>query len=437
MRSAAGLLLLLVLFPAAGPAQTVRIVFVGPTDALVAAFGAANVFGGYADGYRGVDITKGSLEKFAKIAPPAMVQTRRQLERGTVLRERLDRMLAISGGVVDLDILLADDRRGFSGDTGTFVTATAGDKTYVWPAASCQPKEAGRYRGIVRLGETASLIIQSMAGGWPSWEAFILHEVLHTQFLNENVHWGPINILHGAAPAHRVDEVAASDSLSVEEGLAAFYGSMHNDPVGLLAVLYFLGRTDPRYTVAASGFWLDHDQPAASTPGLPQPGSYPWSDVSALLLLHSESTVTAFYLLFWENADDNTEQALAMIDESARFMALDRSRRSLPYAVSRLALQLEEFAATAEGRDAQTAGMLTSSLFPFALLDLLTRFGMTEQQYELLYELPGADRRPQAYARYWERREEVKELLAPYLSSIPIPMDAAAAALNRYCQELF
>ena len=430
-------LLLLLLFPAAGSAQAVRIVFVGPTGAMVSTFGVKNVAGGYADGYRGVVLTAANLKSFEKIAPESLVETRRRLEPGTVLRQRIDRMLQISGGVVDLDILLADDRTGFSGDTGTFVTATSVDRSYIWPAASSHPKEegSGRYQGIVRLGETASLIIQSMAGGWPSWEAFILHEVLHTQFLNEDVHWGPVNGFHGAAPAHRFDEVTADESLSVEEGLAAFYGSVHNDPVGILALLYFLGRTDPRYVESSAGPWWESDKPVVYTFQLPQQGSYRWSDVPVRSLLYSESTTTALYLLFWEHVNDNTDQALAMIDASARFLARDRTRRGLPYAVNRLALQLEDFAATPAGQAAKAAGTLTSSLFPFALLDLLTHFEMTEPQYRLHYERQEPDRHPQAFTRYWARREAVKKLVEPYLSSAPIQMDAAAAALNRFFQE--
>src|SRR5262245_21859416 len=132
----AAIALLLLLASAAGSAQTVRVIFVGPAGSMVSAFGAANVFGGYADGYRGVILTPENLTQFQRAAPPNLVNTNRQLQPGAVVRRRIDQILQISGGVVDVDILLTDDRTGFSGSTGTFVTSTRNGQQYVWPAAS-------------------------------------------------------------------------------------------------------------------------------------------------------------------------------------------------------------------------------------------------------------------------------------------------------------
>jgi hypothetical protein len=58
------MLAIALLVGAPADAQTLSFVFVGPTPAMVSNFGAANIQGGYADGYRGVRITPANLATF-------------------------------------------------------------------------------------------------------------------------------------------------------------------------------------------------------------------------------------------------------------------------------------------------------------------------------------------------------------------------------------
>ena len=449
LRTAAAIALLLLLAPAAGSAQTVRMIFVGPADSMVNAFGDANVFGGYADGYRGVILTPENLAQFQRAAPPNLVNTNRLLQPGTTLRRRIDQVLQISGSVVDVDVLLADDRTGFSGNTGTFVTATRNNQKYVWPAASVHPKGDGsdRYQGIIRLGETASVVIQGWPGGWLAWEGTILHESLHTQFVGEKTKWGSIAITYGGDETHWTSELLGDQELPFEEGLGTFYGLTQN-AAGINAELQFLGRTDHRYALESRSVLAGdanlrsaphREEERPIPPNLPQTGRYlisfyRWQDVPAFYLLFSESTSTAYHLLFWKYANRNPEQALGMINASARAMWQDRKHRYPMYAVNRLSLQLEDFAATPQGQTAKTARTLTSSMFPFALLDVLTHFGMTEAEYKQEYDREYPDRNPQAYTQYWARRQAVRSLVQAHLAANPIRMDQAVAAINAYFQ---
>jgi hypothetical protein len=436
------------LLPAAGSAQTVRTIFLGPTASMVTTFGAPNVFGGYADGYRGVVVTAANLAQFQAAAPPNVVNTYRQLQPGATLRRRIDQVLQISGGVVDVDILLTDDRTGFTGSTGIFVTSTRSGQQYVWPAASSHPKGDGsnRYQGIIRLGETASLVIQAWPGGWLAWEGTILHESLHTQFVGEHTRWGSIGITYGGDASHWIEELLGDEELPFEEGLGTFYGHLHNNPSGINSVQQFLARDDHRYKLESRSvlagtteIWnaphTEVERPVP--PNLPQQGrylirSYRWRDVPRTYLLFSESTSTAFHLLFWKYANGNPDNALSLINASARSMWNDRQKRFLGYAVNRLSLQLEDYAATPQGQAARAAGTLTSSMFPFALLDILTHFSLTDDEYKREYRRHYPDFDPEAFTHYWGRRNAVKTLVQPHLAANPIRMDQAVAAASTY-----
>jgi hypothetical protein len=120
---------------------------------------------------------------------------------------------------------------------------------------------------------------------------------------------------------------------------------------------------------------------------------------------------------------------------SSSAMSQDRKKRNLAYAVNRLALQLEDFAATPAGAAAKSAGTLTSSMYPYALLDVLTHFGMSDADYkrELLTNYP--DRKPKADTDYWPRRAAVKALVQADLAANPIRIEHAVQAVNDYFRD--
>jgi len=163
--------------------------------------------------------------------------------------------------------------------------------------------------------------------------------------------------------------------------------------------------------------------------------SYEGQDVPGKFVLFSESTATAFHLLFWKYTNGSRDQAFDMIFNVARDVFKDRLHRFLAYSVVRLALQLEQMAATPEGAAAKTAGTLTSSLYPFALLDLLTHFGMDRATFEREIQAQNPSRLPRAYAEYWNHREAIKALVAGDLAANPMRVENAALAIHRYCQQ--
>src|SRR5260370_424333 len=317
-----------------------------------------------------------------------------------------------------------------------------------------RPSGTGRYHGAIRLGEHWAGSFRSGASHDLGWEEPILHETLHTQFVVDNggnkTKWAPFWVSYGGDGTHYTSELMGEQELSFEEGLGTYYGMVRNHPTGYNSVLQFLARTDERYIIesrsvlaGSAEIWnaphTEVPKPLTLLPPSERTGSYVWRfyrwrDVPGWYLMFSESTSTAFHLLFWHKVNNNPDQAFDYIFGTSRTISHDIHQRFLTYAVNRLSLQMETYAATPPGQAAKTAGTLTSSMFPFALLDILTHFGMTEAQYKQDCDRNHPDRNPRAYTEYCARRNAVKTLVKPYLHRNPIRMQDAVDAANHYFQ---
>ena len=96
---------------------------------------------------------------------------------------------------------------------------------------------------------------------------------------------------------------------------------------------------------------------------------------------------------------------------------------------------MEAFAATPEGQAKLRAGTLTSSMFPLALLDILTHFGMTDDEYQALMRRSGLGEESRALAQYWTHRAAVRRLVEADLKASPIRIQQAIAAAHTYFQQ--
>lgn len=431
-------------------AATVKFFYIAPTQTMTNAFGVANIRGGYADGYRGTEVTSGNIATFNTTASPKMKRTYNSLQPGQALRTAVDKVMTISGGKVDIRVFMADDRTGFTTNVNAFCEDTINSKTIAWPCAWVSPTTGGRYSGTITFGEASSNLFSSGTGSWLAWEGVVLHESSHTQFVGEKTKWGSIGITYGADGGHWRSELLGGQSLALDEGLGTFYGHVRNNPAGINGVNAFYANAGERYdleswSVLAPNLYSVPHSERTTTP--PTPGgrpptlggryavrSYKWLDLPGFYILYSESTAEAFFSYFWSNVNNNRNQAFDMIINTSKSMWLDRRKRFLTYAVNRLSLQLEQFATTQQGRTARTAGTLTSSMFPFALLDLVTHFGMSEQKYKQTYDRDYPDSNPRAYTQYWRHRNAVKTLVQADLQANPIRIQQAVRKIHQYFQ---
>jgi hypothetical protein len=255
--------------------------------------------------------------------------------------------------------------------------------------------------------------------------------------------WGAISqraITYGEDGDHYKEELLGDQAAALDEGHGTFYGDLHN-PAERRELIDFFTRSDYRYFVEARSV-MAGERPLytvaarqAGTVGGTDVWQYRWTDVPGFYLLFSESTANAFYDFFWMVANENHDQAFTMITRSSHDMWQSRMKRFLTFACNRLALQLEAQAATAEGRAAAAAGTLTSSMFPFALLDVLTHFGMTQEEYQADYRRHYPDREPRAFTEYWGHRAAVQALVRDHLSASPIRIEEAVNAAHEYFQD--
>jgi hypothetical protein len=440
---------------ASASAQTMSFVFIAPAATMTSTFGAANVQGGYVNGYRGVRVTPANLAAFQKVASPNMLRTYNALQPGTALRTKIDRVMRISHSLVfDVEVRLVDDRNGVTGNVG-FATSSHNNKTYIWPAAWSDPVTTPRkgHQGFIGIGEFwAADHVNDM--GWTGWESVLLHETLHTQFVGEHTKWGSVTITYGMDGVHYFSEILGAQDLAFEEGLGTFYGYTHYHPQGLNATNTFWSRADDRYLTEDASIpvsWAELRNAASRRENVRIPDDvrrqqpdretytryyFHWNRVPGKYLLFNEWTSAAFHMYFWRHVNNDPDQALEMIDEMAGWMWGELRRRYPTYAANNLATQLEAFAATPAGQAKKTAGTLTSSMFPIALLDLLTHFGMTDAQFQLEFRRDQHAEESQALRQYWTtHRAAVRKLVEADLAANPIRFQQAVTAIHTYFQQ--
>ncbi|MEO8199727.1 MAG: hypothetical protein ABI679_04315 [Gemmatimonadota bacterium] len=442
----------------AGPVMaqsTIQVEFVAPTAAMVGQFGAANVQGGYAPGYRGIVVGATNLAGFRTLAPTDLVRTFDSLQAGAVLRRMIDTIQSVVGhGKVDIRYLLVDDAQGFApGATGIFYARRqAGPPvSFVWPFATVDSVGGGRFQGIVRLGAHAIPQFTGGAGGWKEWEEVVVHESHHTQWVNEATKWGSIAISYGGDGGHFEEELLGDQAVPLDEGIATFFGQVVNDPHG------FTGRGLPFVADAGYRYRLESWSVLAgslgnltiprivvsTTPPAPPPTAggqyalwgYRWRDVPGFYILFSETTGTLFHQFFWRNACTTRDPALAMILKESSAMWLGERDRYLFNGANQLALQLEAMAAAPTGPVATACGTMTSSMLPYAILDILTHFGMTDQ--EMQGEITRQNSRPASIAssRYLTHRAALRAAVQADLAASPIQVQQAVAKAVTYLRQ--
>jgi hypothetical protein len=436
------------LFPGTVRAQTVDFLYVAPKAALQAAFGAAAAPGdtGFFDtGYAHVRITAANEATFRTAAHAHLRTTFDDLKAGTAFRRRIDEILQMSGGVTDVTVALVDDRTGISTAARLTPKKRRDGTRFVWPAASVRPATAPRYRGFIGLGVAAADTISSRwPGNWKAWQSTIMHEFSHTQFVNEKMKWGAVNVVYGGDGGHWWEELLGEQDLTFEEGFGTFFGLIDNPEWWRRTLLPFFRNAGTRYLVESrsvlAGVPELWNAPHTEEERTPPDGTgryfirkYKWSDVPGFYVLFNENNATAFHYFYYIHANSNRDSSYAMIRREGASMSRDRRKRVSAYAVNRLALQLEDFAATPDGATCKRAGTLTSSLFPFALLDVLTHFGMTDAKYKREHDAMYPDRVPKAYANYWARRAAIKALVQADLDANPVRIEEAVQKISDYC----
>lgn len=450
-------LLLALLSPAALAAQaTIQVEYVAPRDTMVALFGAANVNAGFAPFYRGVVVTAANVARFRAGADSLLVRTYDSLQRGSRMRRMIDTIQIVVGrGRVDIRYLLVDDHLGFAvGQNGIFMARRqAGGPLTVWPFATVDTipgTNPVRHQGIVRLGLTALPGFMHDSGGWKAWEEVVVHESHHTQWVGMPTKWRSIRIAYGADGGHYGNELLGDQPVPLDEGIATFYGQILNEPHGYRGLIRAArANSDSDYLLESwsvlAGFIPTNvprivvDTHVPHTP--PTPGGryalwgFRWRNVPGFYLLFSENNGTLFNQFFWRNACTTRDAALRMIMQADATMWESQLDRYLYHEANELARQMEAQAAAPTGADARACGVLTSSLFPYAILDILTHFGMSDQELRDEINRQAGTRGSHAAREYLNQRAALRTQIRARMDANPVQIEEAVAEALQYLRQ--
>nr|WP_299344187.1 hypothetical protein [Allomuricauda sp.] len=396
-------------------------------------------------GYRYILIKGDNYQKFASMAAPNMLKTYDRLNSNTQLKKEIDNLMSLSDGIVDINVLLVDDRTGLS-STKLFCTGkdNTDNQLFVWPCADNRKKSNGtRYFGQVFLGERAALIDVGKPGGFINWEGTVIHEFSHTQFLPDPQYrrnkWKNVGISYGGDKGHWSSELMGDEQMALDEGMGSFFGLTHNPPTAN-RLIEFLNRKEHRFLLGSRSFlsgipemW---DSPhkiwySGSVDGLPnwitlvrrpsegdyQLREYRWLDVPATYVMNNEKMSEAYFYLMHQYAFADEKKAYKRIFLAAKEMAKPNvHNRYIAFAANHIAKNMELYASSVPGRDDAARGTLVSSMFAYGILDLLTHFGMTEEEFKnKLRKNQSGSSLPIAYLKYWSQRNKLKKLVCPYL----------------------
>lgn len=466
-------LLLSMVFNPIVHAQTVNLFYVGPATTIDSTFGAGNTFGFTRDsagvqvpamtGYRGVFITPANVGQFNAIAPPNMRNTYDSITTASsALHVKLQKVLSLAGArLSSLAVLLIDDRMGLPANA-TVCTDVINGATIAWPCAS-NWKDSGSntYLARVSLGESAANLDIAKAGGFRRWEATIIHEFSHTQMLTDTLgvnKWdnpaagvSGIAISYGGDKGHWFTEIQADEQQAMDEGLGYFWALEHNPPMAT-ELDSFLNDNNHKFLLGSRSFLTGTSQmwnaphtvicsgplPCVDTNGndwnislntsiTPSTGSYElrkykWLDVPGEYVLYNEQMSEAYFYLFHQYGYQQKDTAYNKIFDATRILSIHANQRQRypAHVANMLANSMEAYARTPAGQQEAANGTLVSSMFAYALYDLLGHFGRTEDGLRREFDINSATYishtpKPLAFQQYWSHRDQIKNLVCQHL----------------------
>jgi hypothetical protein len=459
---------------------TVRIFYLAPTDTIRAHYTGALATYIFADscnraptGYSGVLLDNQTAGIFRRIAPPRIKGTYDSLTNTTsTLRREIRKVNTLSNGRIQRsEIFLFDDRNGLIASDNCKCDHLYGAIRGIWPCAGNWRNRSGNYTGDLYLGElAANYIITNFPGGYWAWDETVIHEFSHTQFAREYINdstavvnkWGPngVSISYGGDDGHWGQELLADQQLPLDEGLASFW-SLDRNAASRDSLVSFMNSKDSRFYLGSHSFltgtaamWNSPHRVIATVTIPPQDAngqrivnitfpngrtgrvrlvaphiqtgagyelrSFKWLDVPGDYVFYNEQMAQGLALMFHEFAFSSRTRAYNAIFDAARAITPPNQRLKYPgFFANNLANSMEAYARTSAGRSEETAGTLTSSMFVYALYDLFTHFGMTEEKMrrELLVNFDPYKPipKPLAFDNYFSQRDAVKQVACQYL----------------------
>lgn len=424
-----------------------RFHFVAPTAVINARFpGHTNPTAmPLPSGYEIVEIVAANQATFLSVAPTRIRYVYEQMQNGTVLRTKLNEVYQVSNGNVPVHYFLVDDRNGINAESsGNFLPRVLPNSrdgrvsdglTHVWPTGNGAVNGSG-FIGRVRLGEYQMDFDQAnRAGGLAALHELVLHETFHTQLVGRWTKW-PGYVTYGADRNHFIDELLGDQESPLNEGFGTFYGYTIN-PAAAANLENFFTLADYRYVVEARSVSAGRPEIYRITNREERNVygnlyfAFRWLDIPHSYNFYNENNFTGFLYYYYLNANGSRDVSLGFIRGAANaiWSLRDTLKRYPSYVVNRLALRMEEYNANAGRSDATK----TSSMFPFAMFDLISHFSFTDAQFRADYDVNYPDRNPRAYTEYFNHRTAIRDLVRADINASPIRFAEAVRKIKEYC----
>ena len=468
-------LMMVVILIAESQAQRLEFIYAAPTATMDANFNNARAFTSVWNGvvspamtgYRYVRIVPGNVGTFRTVAPDLMRRTYDSINTAnSALRRKLNRVMQMSDNrLTQITFFLIDDQTGLPNDRDSIFCAGSNphnNMTIAWPCANNWRANAvtGMYEGRVMVGEQAASLDVARPGGFKRWEATLIHEVSHTQMLSDvdginkwsnsalGVHGREIS--YGGDESHWFEELQADEQQPMDEGLGYFWALEHNPPMAT-ELDQFLNDKGRRFLLGSRSFltgipemWnAPHGIFCSGIPCVDAGGntinvtlntqitsptggyelrSYRWMDVPGKYVYYNEQMSEAYFYLFHQYGYNRRDTSYNKIFDAVKAMCVSANQihRYPAHAANMLANSLEAYARTAHGRAEENNRTLVSSMFAYAIYDLLGHFGQTEAELRREFDINSATYipatpKPIAFTRYWAHRNAIRQLACPYL----------------------
>lgn len=468
-----GVLLCLTIIYIEGKSQTLEFIYSAPTATMDGAFnnakGFTRVHNGVTipimNGYRYVYVNAGNAAQFRSIASPNMKKTYDSItSMSSALRVKLKKVMQLSGNRVSkITFFLIDDRTGLPANTDSiFCSSPHNSMAIAWPCAANWRVNvnAGTYRGRVMLGEQAAGLDIARPGGFRHWEATIIHEVSHTQMLRDVAginKWDNrangvdgLAISYGGDEGHWFEELQADPQQPMDEGLGYFWALEHNPPMAQ-DLMTFLNDKEHRFLLGSRSFltgipemWnaphtvLCSGLPCVTSDGhtigvalntyiTPPTGGYQlryykWLDVPGEFVFYNEQMSEAYFYLFHQYGFASRDTAFNKVFDGVKRLCVNANQRHRypAHAANMFANSMEAYARSAAGQAEAANNTLVSSMFAYALYDMLEHFGQSEAELRREFDINSATYipytpKPLAFTQYWAHRNQVKQIACAHL----------------------
>jgi hypothetical protein len=150
--------------------------------------------------------------------------------------------------------------------------------------------------------------------------------------------------------------------------------------------------------------------------------AYKWLDVPGDFVFYNELMSEAYFYLYHRYAFASPDTAYSKIHNAVNKLCISMNQRHRypAHAANMFANSMEAYARSAAGQRDAANNTLVSSMFAYALYDVLTHFGQSEADLRRGFDINSATYipytpKPQAFTQYWAHRDQVRRLACPFL----------------------